>query len=97
MKKKNIAVIITLAAALISCVISIITKSSFSRFVLYLGLSVLIFGIIGIVIQVVVEMNFKVDDTVDEEALDSEKSDDSDQQVDEINIENAENTISEDE
>lgn len=79
-KARNIAVIITLAAASVSCIISLWIRASFSHFLLNLALSVLIFGFLGIILQVIVfkvfpeEEKNEIDDSKEDEEQDEEES-----------------------
>ena len=83
-KKPNtrpVPILITLAAAGISCVVSIMKQLSFADFVLRLLITVIIFGILGCLVRVFLDMGFKVDkkeeekkasEAEDEEAGESE-------------------------
>lgn len=55
---QTIPLIITLTAALISCIMSILQGVEFSLFVVRLLLSVLIFGAVGIAVRVVLDRYF---------------------------------------
>ncbi len=59
MKTKPIPIIITLAAALISCVISIVERVEFSVFVYRLFFVVLIFLAMGTIIKMVLDYSFR--------------------------------------
>ncbi|MDD6551287.1 MAG: hypothetical protein PUF16_05850 [Lachnospiraceae bacterium] len=83
-KKPNtrpVPILITLTAAGISCVVSIMKQLSFADFVLRLLITVIIFGILGCLVRVFLDMGFKVDkkeeekkasEAEDEEAGESE-------------------------
>ncbi len=58
---RPIPIMVTLAAAGISSVVSILKEVSFSRFVINLLITVIIFGILGSLIRVFLDMGFKVD------------------------------------
>lgn len=58
---RPIPIMVTLAAAGISSVVSILKEVSFSRFVINLLITVIIFGIFGSLIRVFLDMGFKVD------------------------------------
>ena len=59
MKTKPIPIIITLAAAFISCVISIMQKATFSVFISRLAIVVAIFLVMGTIIKLVLDYSFK--------------------------------------
>ena len=59
MKTKPIPIIITLAAALISCVISILQRVEFSIFLSRLIIVVAIFMVMGTIIKIVLDYAFK--------------------------------------
>ena len=72
MKTKPIPIIITLAAAFISCVISIMQKAAFSVFISRLAIVVAIFLVMGTIIKLVLDYSFKtleppvsIDDQID--------------------------------
>lgn len=58
---RPIPIMVTLAAAGISSVVSILKEVSFSRFVINLLITVIIFGILGSLIRVFLDMGFKFD------------------------------------
>lgn len=64
MNTKPIPIIITLIAAFISCIASVIQRVSFDIFTKRLLLAVICFAIIGIIVRVVIERSFK---TMEEE------------------------------
>jgi hypothetical protein len=73
MNTKPIPIIITLAAAFISCIMSIVQKVDFSIFVTRLTVVVLIFMTLGTIIKMVLDYSFKVmepPETMDEETPD---------------------------
>lgn len=88
MNTKPVPVIITLAAAFISCVVSIYQKVEFSVFVIRLAIVVVIFLFMGTVIKIILDFSFKtlepetpldeaiseIDPTIDDE---DEEEDDS--------------------
>jgi len=85
---KTVPIIITLAAALISCVASIAQGVEFSVFVTRLFIVVAIFIVLGTIIKIVLDYAFKtLEPTVpiDEEASTVVPEEDEGQQVDEIN------------
>lgn len=59
MNTKPVPVIITLAAAFISCVVSIFQKVEFSVFVIRLAIVVVIFLFMGTVIKIILDFSFK--------------------------------------
>lgn len=94
---KPVPILITLAAAGISCVISILQEASFRQFVLRLLLTVVIFGIFGSLVRVFLDMGFKTDQKEEEKKAqeeaekeaeeESEDSDDSSESQEEVNEE----------
>ncbi len=58
---RPIPILITLAAAGISSVVSVLKDVSFGRFVVNLLITVIIFGIFGSLVRVFLDMGFKVD------------------------------------
>ncbi len=89
MNTKTVPIIITLAAAFISCVISIVQHVEFGVFVMRLFVTVAIFLVMGTIIKIILDNAFKVieetpsiDDEVpdmgklldDEEGLEDEES-----------------------
>ncbi|MGN0241592.1 MAG: hypothetical protein ACI4CS_07895 [Candidatus Weimeria sp.] len=77
-KKPNtrpIPILVTLAAAGISSVVSILKDVSFGRFVVNLLITVIIFGIIGSLVRVFLDIGFQVDKK-EEEQKDMESEDD---------------------
>ena len=64
MNTKPIPIMITLIAAFISCIASVIQGVSFGVFTKRLLLSVLCFAVIGIIVRVVIDRSFK---TMEEE------------------------------
>lgn len=86
---KTIPIMITLAAALIACILSIVQQVGLKEYVERLLFSVIIFGIIGIVIRVVLDRYFfrtkdikeALEEKEDGEASSSEE--DSDEDADE--------------
>ena len=59
MNTKPVPVIITLSAALLSCVVSIIQRVEFSVFVSRLLVVVLIFLVMGTIIKMILDYSFK--------------------------------------
>lgn len=86
---RPIPILITLAAAGISCLTSILKGLSFADFVWHLLITVIIFGILGCLVRVFLDMGFKIDKKeeekkeedaeADEESEDSDDSDESDE------------------
>lgn len=73
---RPIPIMVTLAAAGISSVVSILKEVSFSRFVINLLITVIIFGILGSLIRVFLDMGFNVDKKEEEQKnLESEDED----------------------
>lgn len=62
MNRKSLPIIITLIAALISCVSSILIGVSFDVFVKRFAITVVVFYIIGSIIKVAMDIGFKVDE-----------------------------------
>ena len=56
---KTVPVIITLAAAFITCVVSIVQKVEFSKFVSRLLIVVVIFLVLGTIIKMILDYSFK--------------------------------------
>ena len=56
---KTVPVIITLAAAFITCVVSIVQKVDFSTFVSRLLIVVVIFLVLGTIIKMILDYSFK--------------------------------------
>lgn len=78
MNTKPIPILITLTAAFISCLASVIQGVTFAIFTRRFLLTVLCFAIIGIVVRVVVERSFKTmeqDEGQSEEESDEEAED----------------------
>lgn len=72
MNTKPIPIIITLSAALISCVVSIIQRVEFSVFVSRLLIVVLVFLVMGTIIKMILDYSFRtleptvsIDDTIE--------------------------------
>ncbi len=71
---KPIPIMVTLLAAGISCVASIVQGVPFSVFTMRLLGSVVVFGILGIVLRVVIERSFKVmEEEPEEEPAEAEE------------------------
>ncbi len=90
---KPVPVIITLAAAFISCVISIVQKVDFSTFVSRLLIVVVIFLVMGTIIKMILDYAFKtlepavsIDAELDETA--NSAVEDSEQAIEDISSEN---------
>jgi nucleosome binding factor SPN SPT16 subunit len=69
-KKPNtrpIPILVTLAAAGISSVVSILKDVSFGRFVINLLITVIIFGIFGSLVRVFLDMGFNIDKKEEEQ------------------------------
>ncbi len=76
MNTKPVPIIITLAAAFISCVISIMQHVEFGVFVSRLLITVVIFLVMGTIIKMILDYSFKtLDETpiIDSEVPDMEK------------------------
>lgn len=77
---KTIPIIITLAAALTACIMSILQHVEFKIYVERLLISVIVFGIIGIVIRVILDRFFfrtkDIEEALDEKNEDGDSSDD---------------------
>ena len=87
---KPVPVIITLAAAFISCVISIVQKVDFSTFVSRLLIVVVIFLVMGTIIKMILDYAFKTLEpavSIDAE-LEDTAIEDSDQAIEDISSEN---------
>ncbi len=92
MNTKPIPIIITLAAAFISCVVSILQRVEFSVFVTRLLIVVLIFLFMGTVIKIVLDYSFKTleppvsidSDTPDIDALDFDDEESSEEENEDI-------------
>lgn len=69
---RPVPIIITLAAAGISCVINILKGATFSEFVWRLVATVVIFGLLGCFVRVFLDMGFKID-RKEEEAKEQEE------------------------
>ncbi len=69
---RPIPILITLAAAGISSVVSILKDVSFGRFVVNLLITVIIFGIFGSLVRVFLDMGFKVDKKEEKKNMESE-------------------------
>jgi len=88
---KPVPVIITLAAAFISCVISIVQKVDFSTFVSRLLIVVVIFLVMGTIIKMILDYAFKTLEpavSIDAELEDTATIEDSDQAIEDISSEN---------
>lgn len=85
---RPIPILITLAGAGISCLVSILKQLSFGNFVWRLLITVIIFGILGSLVRVFLDMGFKVDKKEEKDASEAEDeeaekpSDDSDEESD---------------
>lgn len=76
MNTKPIPIIITLIAALVSCVASIIQHVSFTIFTTRLLWVVIIFGVIGSIVKVILDKSLNVmEEETDEENEESELED----------------------
>lgn len=76
MNTKPIPIIITLIAALVSCVASIIQHVSFTIFTTRLLWVVIIFGVMGIIVKVILDKSLNVmEEETDEENEESELED----------------------
>lgn len=76
MNTKPIPIIITLIAALVSCVASIIQNVSFTIFTTRLLWAVIIFGVIGSIVKVILDKSLNVmEEETDEENEESEVED----------------------
>lgn len=76
MNTKPIPIIITLIAALVSCVASIIQHVSFTIFTTRLLGAVIIFGVIGSIVKVILDKSLNVmEEETDEENEESELED----------------------
>lgn len=76
MNTKPIPIIITLIAALVSCVASIIQHVSFTIFTTRLLCAVIIFGVIGSIVKVILDKSLNVmEEETDEENEESEVED----------------------
>lgn len=76
MNTKPIPIIITLIAALVSCVASIIQHVSFTVFTTRLLWAVIIFGVIGSIVKVILDKSLNVmEEETDEENEESEVED----------------------
>lgn len=76
MNTKPIPIIITLIAALVSCVASIIQHVSFTVFTTRLLWAVIIFGVMGSIVKVVLDKSLNVmEEETDEENEESELED----------------------
>ncbi len=76
MNTKPIPIIITLIAALVSCVASIIQHVSFTIFTTRLLWAVIIFGVIGSIVKVILDKSLNVmEEETDEENEESELED----------------------
>jgi hypothetical protein len=76
MNTKPIPIIITLIAALVSCVASIIQNVSFTIFTTRLLWAVIIFGVIGSIVKVILDKSLNVmEEETDEENEESELED----------------------
>lgn len=76
MNTKPIPIIITLIAALVSCVASIIQHVSFTIFTTRLLCAVIIFGVIGSIVKVILDKSLNVmEEETDEENEESELED----------------------
>ncbi|MCR5143978.1 MAG: hypothetical protein K6B67_01560 [Lachnospiraceae bacterium] len=84
MNTKPIPIIITLIAALVSCVASIFQQADFAVFTKRLVLSVLIFGTIGIIVRVILDRSVRVMDEEDEEENDDENENDLEDIISEV-------------
>ena len=70
---RPIPILVTLAAAGISCVISILRQASLKHFVSSLLITVIIFGILGSLVRVFLDLGFKADKSeVDKKASEAE-------------------------
>lgn len=82
MNRKSLPIIITLIAALISCVSSILIGVSFNEFVKRFAITVVIFYILGSIIKVAIDIGFKVDEEetakMEDEQAEGEDSEDED-------------------
>ncbi|MCR4694232.1 MAG: hypothetical protein K5773_02775 [Pseudobutyrivibrio sp.] len=77
MNTKPLPIIITLAAAFISCVISIIEHVDFSVFVMRLLITVAIFLVLGTIVKLVLDYSFKTLEEpvpIDKDTPDMEKN-----------------------
>ena len=72
MKTKPIPIIICLLASGISCVISIMQGVKFSTFVFRFAITALIFYIFGVLIRVVIDRSFKIDQEETEKQMQEE-------------------------
>lgn len=76
MNTKPIPIIITLIAALVSCVASIIQHVSFTIFTTRLLWAVIIFGVIGSIVKVILDKSLNVmEEETDKENEESELED----------------------
>lgn len=89
MNTKPLPIAITLAASFVTCLISILSKSSFEQFVIRFALTALIFYIIGSIIRVVIDRTVKADleemmrqKKAEEEAGEGQKEETKDQSED---------------
>lgn len=82
---RPVPILITLAAAGISCVISILQGASLREYVIRLLLTVIIFGIFGSLVRVFLDMGFRADQKEEEKKAeeDEKESDDADDEVSE--------------
>lgn len=82
---RPVPILITLAAAGISCVISILQGASLREYVIRLLLTVIIFGIFGSLVRVCLDMGFRADQKEEEKkAEEAEKeSEDADDEASE--------------
>ncbi|MCR5581185.1 MAG: hypothetical protein K6F66_06310 [Pseudobutyrivibrio sp.] len=91
MKTKPIPIIITLAAALISCVTSIVQRVEFSVFLSRLAIVVAIFLVMGTIIKIILDYSFKTLEPpvpLDEQLDSVVPLEDEDQPDEEINTSN---------
>ncbi len=82
MKTKQIPIIITLLAAGITCLVSVVQRASFAVYTKRLLLAVVCFAVIGTVIKVILDRSFRVmeedteegesEETVEDDSADTE-------------------------
>lgn len=78
MKQKPLAIIMTLCACLISCIVSIIQGVGFGVFVKRFAVTALVFLLLGFIIQIFLNMGFKVEQE-ETEAQEEEQQENSDE------------------
>ena len=83
MKFKPVPIMITLAAAFISCLVSILQRVDFSVFVFRLLITVVIFLVLGTIIKIVLENAFKImEEDSEENVIESADEDQDEEQND---------------